>query len=72
MVPVVHDGSALPLSGEYLAKPEQIMLETERVRVASMSRYGIGLDIAATEGAEGGYGAFFEQSSYCDVATRAG
>ena len=74
-MPIVHDGSALPLSGEFLAKPELIVAETERVRVASMSRYGIGLDgtIPSVSTGEGGaYGAFFEESSYCDTAKDVG
>jgi 2,3-bisphosphoglycerate-dependent phosphoglycerate mutase len=68
LVPIVHDASATPLSGEFLAKPARIEEAQEEVRVASLSRYGIGINVASSKGSGGGYGAFFEQSSYCDVA----
>ena len=51
LVPVVHSGSASPLSGEYLATREKVAAAQEVVRTLSEQRYGLHLG-AADEGRE--------------------
>ena len=65
LVPVVTENSAAPLSGEYLAKARVLAAAQERVRFASMARYGIGNAAAEHQKSlnAGTYGAFFTPGS---------
>jgi len=69
LVPIQLDNAESPLSGEYLAKPGAVAAAQERVRAASMARYGIG-DSTAEHMARrqrGTYGAFLTPSSGADA-----
>ena len=61
--------AALPLSGEYLAKAPVVAAAQERVRVASLARYGIELASEVQQMKESGesYGAFLTPSSGADA-----
>ena len=69
IVPVVTDASAAPLSGEFLATSSKLIAAQDRMRAASMARYGIGEASAENqlEQNAGTYGAFMTPANSADA-----
>jgi len=69
IVPICSEHAVAPLSGEYLAKKGAVAAAQDRVRSASMARYGIGDAFAEqqTKRNHGTYGAFLTPSSGADA-----